>query len=488
MVTLVVCGASSARAQPIEVGAKSFTESAILGHMLRYLAEDAGAVTEFRSFPGSAVVFSALLAGEIDLYVEYTGTLRQELLAKLEIESDEDLLTALSKRGLALSKPIGFNNSYVMGVAGAVAEKHGLRRVSDLRTHPDLNVAVSSEFLDRGDGWSGLVDVYRLPQRARGIQHSLVYGALRTGAVDVTDLYATDPQIDALDLVPLRDDRNYFPRYDAVVLYRARLQELAPQALASMLRLEGAIDEDMMRRLNRRSEIGTDGQRVPPVVVARDAVGELFGVRGVKQPDSLLIRIAERTKEHAVLVSASMFVAVGLAVPLGAWAARSRTLAVSVLAATGIFQTIPSIALLVLLIAPFGIGAQTAIIALVLYSLLPIVRNTYAGLHGIPGELIESAEAIGLSRWQRLRWIELPLALPTILAGVKTSLIINIGTATLGGFISAGGYGQPIFTGITQNDFDRILEGALPAAVMAIAVQVAFDGLDKVVISKGLRR
>jgi osmoprotectant transport system permease protein len=183
-----------------------------------------------------------------------------------------------------------------------------------------------------------------------------------------------------------------------------------------------------------------------------------------------------------------MAVAIGLALPLGVLAAWSRVAAGPVLAATGILQTIPAIALLVLLIKPFGIGAQAAIVALVLYSLLPIVRNTHAGLTGIPGDLIESANAIGLSAWDRLRRVEIPLALPTILAGVKTAAVINVGTATLGGFISAGGYGQPIFTGITQNNFDKILEGAVPAALMAVAVQLGFDVLDRLVVARGLRR
>ena len=242
-----------------------------------------------------------------------------------------------------------------------------------------------------------------------------------------------------------------------------------------------------MRRLNERAEIGDSDGREEPRVIAADAIGDLFGIELEVGEAGLWSRLGARTREHLALVGTSMAVAILLAIPLGVLAARARSLSGPVLAGTGILQTIPAIALLVLLIRPFGIGAQTAIVALVLYSLLPIVRNTHAGIVGIPGDLIESAEAIGLTWWERLRRVELPLALPTMLAGVKTAAVINVGTATLGGFISAGGYGQPIFTGITQNNFDKILEGAVPAALMAVAVQLLFDGLDRLVVARGLR-
>ena len=468
------------------VGSKSFTESAILGNALRLLAEEAGAEAELKSFPGSSVVFAALRSGEIAAYPEYTGTLKRELLSELGLETDEALRAALAARGIEMSPPIGFNNSYAIGVTRETAERLALSRVSDLADH-DLKMAFSTEFMNRGDGWPGLKAAYGLGDNARGIEHSLAYEALASGAIEVTDLYATDAQIAAMDLVVLEDDRDYFPRYDAVVLYRRDLAESQPEVVESMLRLVGTIDESRMRSLNELAEIGRDGVRVDPGVVAAEAVNELFSLETSARVDPLWRRVLARTGEHLVLVGVSMTLAISVAVPLGVAAARWSVISGPVLGATGVLQTIPSIALLVLLIGPFGIGAKTAIIALLLYSLLPIVRNVHAGLTGIPGDLIESADAIGLSRWERLRRVELPLALPTVLAGVKTAAVINVGTATLGGFISAGGYGQPIFTGITQNNFDKILEGAVPAALMAIAVQFVFEGVDRAVVARGLR-
>ncbi len=132
-------------------------------------------------------------------------------------------------------------------------------------------------------------------------------------------------------------------------------------------------------------------------------------------------------------------------------------------------------------------GTATAIAALFLYSLLPIVRNTHTGLVGIDAALIDSADALGLPAGARLRLVELPLALPAILAGIKTSAVINIGTATLGALIGAGGYGQPILTGIRLDDMGLILEGAVPAAGLAIIAQLGFDALERRLVPKGLR-
>jgi osmoprotectant transport system permease protein len=134
-----------------------------------------------------------------------------------------------------------------------------------------------------------------------------------------------------------------------------------------------------------------------------------------------------------------------------------------------------------------GIGGPPAIAALFLYSLLPIIRNTHAGLTNIAPELIESADALGLTPGQRLRLIELSLAGRTILAGIKTSAVINIGTATLGALIGAGGYGQPILTGIRLDDTALILQGAIPAALLALAAQGTFELVERAVVPRGLR-
>lgn len=483
-------------APEVVVGSKTFTESVVLGEMLAQLARSAGAeALHRRELGGSTILFKALQRGDLDAYPEYTGTLIGELLADRHIRDMDELASVLAEDGLAMSEPIGFNNTYAIGVRRETAAKLGLETISDLRAHPELRMAFSNEFMDRADGWPGLRRAYALaPERVQGIAHDLAYRALAAGDVDVIDVYTTDAEIAYYDLAVLTDDRAYFPRYEAVVLYREDLRRRAPKALAAMLRLEGAIDAERMRGLNELAKIGRADpgdagrlRRVPAALVAREAVGELFDVVVEVHVESGLARLWRTTCEQAYLVAASMLLAVLAAVPIGVLAVRVRRLSAAVLGLVGICQTIPSLALLVLLIPLFGLTPETAIVALFLYSLLPIVRNTHAGIAGVSPDLLESADAIGLTSAQRLVRVELPIALPTILAGVKTAAVINVGTATLAALIGAGGYGQPILTGIRLDDFGLILQGAVPAAAMAIAAQFLFDGLERVIVSPGLR-
>jgi osmoprotectant transport system permease protein len=183
----------------------------------------------------------------------------------------------------------------------------------------------------------------------------------------------------------------------------------------------------------------------------------------------------------------SLTAAILISIPLGIIAFRRPRAGQAILGAVGIIQTVPALALLVFMIPLLGIGGPPAVVALFLYSLLPIVRNTHAGLAGVAEPLRRSAEAMGLSTGQRLRLVEMPLALPTILAGIKTSAVINIGTATLGALIGAGGYGQPILTGIRLDDLGLILEGAVPAAGLALMVQGAFELAERTLVPRGLR-
>jgi osmoprotectant transport system permease protein len=226
---------------------------------------------------------------------------------------------------------------------------------------------------------------------------------------------------------------------------------------------------------------------VPEGVVAADFARAAFGAAAPVEQESVLASVLRHTREHLALVAISLGAAIALAIPLGIASVRYARLGQVILSVTGLIQTIPALALLVFMIPPLGIGAPPAIAALFLYSLLPIVRNTHAGLNDIPDSLRESAEALGLPSGARLRRIELPLASRSILAGVKTSAVINIGTATLGALIGAGGYGQPILTGIRLDDVGLILQGAVPAALLALVVQGAFELAERGLVPRGLR-
>ncbi|MCA9270423.1 MAG: ABC transporter permease, partial [Planctomycetales bacterium] len=194
--------------------------------------------------------------------------------------------------------------------------------------------------------------------------------------------------------------------------------------------------------------------------------------------------------------------AIVVAIPLGVIAAKRPHAERLILTTAEVIQTIPSLALLVMLMYPIAelgdglervglpristLGPAPAIIALFLYSLLPIIRNTHAGITGIPGNLREAAEAIGLSSWAQLWQIELPMASRLIYAGVKTTTVINVGYATLGGLIGAGGYGQAIMEGLRKLDFGVMMEGAVPSAVMALVVKGLFELSERYVVPRGL--
>lgn len=479
---LIACaGAALAQGVPpaqVTIGSKNFTEGVILGEIGAGLAREAGLVVEHkRQLGGTRILWRALEDGAIDAYAEYTGTLADELL-QMPGADHAALRAALARRGLAMTAPVGFDNTYALGMRDERAQALGIATLSDLRAHPRLRIGLSNEFMSRADGWPGLRDAYRLPQRPDGLDHDLAYRALASDAIEVTDLYSTDAEIPYYQLRVLRDDRRYFPSYEAVYLYRADLATRAPAWIAALDGLAGRIDAATMQHLNARVKLDRETE-------SDVAAGWL----GIDAPDrsGRAARIGQRTREHLALVGVSLALALLVALPLGVFAARRPRLGQLVLAATGVLQTLPSLAVFVFMIPLFGIGAQPAIAALFLYSLLPIVRNTHAGLTGIPVELRETAAALGLPPRTRLWRVELPLALRTILAGVKTAAVINVGTATLGALIGAGGYGQPILTGIRLDDLGLILEGAVPAALLALLVQGGFEIVERVLTPRGLR-
>ncbi|GGC35384.1 amino acid ABC transporter permease [Novosphingobium marinum] len=471
----------STPARAEEVGSKKFTESVILGEIARIALEDAGIeASHRRELGGSRILWDALRTGEIDVYPDYTGTLRFEILSDLRLPDDAALHDALAARGLAMTAPLGFSNGYALAMRRDTAQRLAIGKISDLAAHPDLDIAVGNEFVARADGWRALSKAYGLGSLdVRGIDHDLAYRALAAGQIDLTDAYTTDAEIEAFDLVVLEDDRTFFPRYDAVYVYRSGLPDTAVRALDS---LSGSIDEARMRELNRMVRMEGMGE----TAAARLALGR--DNAGADAAPGRWKRIWDRTLEHLALVAIALAGALLVAIPLGVFAARRRKVGGAVMSATGLLQTIPSLALFVILIPVLGIGAAPTIAALFLYSLLPIVRNTHAGLTGISPTLIDSADALGLSRAARLRRIELPLALPTIMAGIKTAAVIAVGLATLGAIIGAGGYGQPILTGIRLNDTGTILEGAIPAAAMALAFEMLFNLVQRRVTPRGLKQ
>jgi len=470
------------RAEPVRIGSKQFTESVILGELALATAREAGVeAVHQRELGGTSILWAALLHGDIDVYPEYTGTLTHELLKNIPSDAGIPALRArLKPLGIGITDSLGFDNTYAIGMREDRAASLGISRISDLLAHADLRFGFSNEFMDREDGWPGLRRRYGLPQtQVRGLDHTLAYRAVASGAVDAIDLYSTDAEIPYYHLRTLEDDRHYFPRYEAVYLYRLQLEQSAPAFVSALRKLAGRIDENTMRQMNAKVKL--HGAKENAVVAA------FLGIRAEHGDSGFWSRLLQRSIEHIKLVVLSLGLAVLLAIPLGVLAAHLKRLGQLVIGLTGILQTVPSLAMFVFMIPLFGIGTWPAVAALFLYSLLPIVRNTHAGLVGIAPELRESAAALGLPRSVRLYRVELPLATRSILAGIKTAAVINVGTATLAALIGAGGYGQPILTGIRLDDIGLILEGAIPAALLALLVQGLFEGIERWLTPRGLR-
>ncbi|CAN5824506.1 glycine betaine ABC transporter substrate-binding protein [soil metagenome] len=474
--------ASTAQAQSSEalrIGSKRFTESYILAEVL---AQTAAPFTTAQpvvrqGLGNTAIVYEALRSGGIDMYAEYTGTIALEILKSDKPMSREAMSAALQPLGLGIGAPLGFNDGYALAMSAANADRLGIRNLSDLAKHPELKLGLSNEFIGRADGWKGLASTYGLPQSPTGLDHGLAYDAVKAKQVDVIDIYTTDAKIDSLGLRVLQDDRNYFPRYDAVVLYRLDVPTRFAKAWAAIGNLQGRIDERAMIAMNARAELQGAGFDV----IARDFlsggkadtaergfISKLFG------PD--LWRL---TRQHLLLVGISVGLALLIAVPLAIVVFPFVRLRAVVLGLTGLLQTVPSLALLAVLISLIGsIGTLPALIALTLYSLLPIMRNTVTGLTEVPEGVRQAGTALGMTHAQSMRLILLPLALPTLLAGVRTATTIAIGTATIAAFIGAGGYGERIVTGLALNDRALLVAGALPAAALALVSEAVFEVIE----------
>ena len=473
----LLAGYAAAQATDVVVGSKAFGESYLLAEMVAQTLEADGATVERRfGLGGTLISFEALRTGEIDVYPEYTGTIEEIILPSLGLDS----MAQLGEAGLVPLSPFGFDNTYAIAVRAVDADRWGLGSVADLRSRAELRVALSPEFRERADGWPGLASRYQLPHTAVGIEHGLAYRALADGAIDVTDAYSTDGELLRYDLRLLEDDAGYFPSYAALPLARADLDQQWRRSLES---LGGVLDADTMRELN--AQVAVEQRAVPEV--AREFLSRhgLTSARATATAGPWQ-DLARNTLVHLKLTGIALGAATVAGLGLALLVYRQPRLSRAILYAAGLIQTIPSIALLALLIPVAGIGERPAILALFLYSLLPIVRSAITALLTIDPLLRRVSLALGLTQLQQLRHVYVPLALPHVLAGLRVAAVISIGTATLAAFIGAGGLGDPIVTGLTLNDTGLILQGAVPAALLAIATELAFETLERALIPRHL--
>ncbi|MGJ7490742.1 glycine betaine ABC transporter substrate-binding protein [Variovorax sp. ZT4R33] len=477
---LMNAASASAQADALRIGSKRFTESYILAELLAQAAAPQlpTAPVLRQGLGNTAIVYEALRSGAIDVYAEYTGTIALEILKGDASMTREEMNARLAPLGLGVAVPLGFNDGYALAMRAADADRLQIATLGDLARHPELQLGLSNEFIGRADGWQGLAARYGFAQKPTGLDHGLAYDAIAARQIDVIDIYTTDAKIDHLGLRVLKDDRGYFPRYDALLLYRLDLPTRLPAAWAALQALQGRIDERAMIAMNARAEL----QGAAFDTIARDFLAggpASTGPRGfmAKLLGDDLGRLA---RQHLLLVAISVGLAIVLGVPLAVGVsahARARTL---VLGLAGLMQTVPSLALLAVLISWLGrIGTAPALMALTLYALLPIMRNTVTGLAEVPQGLRQAGTALGMTPAQGMQLVLLPLAAPTLIAGVRTATTIAIGTATIAAFIGAGGFGERIVTGLALNDRQLLLAGALPAAALALLSELAFEALER---------
>jgi osmoprotectant transport system substrate-binding protein/osmoprotectant transport system permease protein len=491
--------------RPVIVASKPFGESYLLAEMFAQLLEARGIRVDRRLGLGATeIAFGALAKGAIDVYPEYTGT---GLLAVLHERPASDpgevygrvARECLERFGVRWLPPLGFENTYAIAVRRETAERLRLRTLSDLaRAGPALRAGLTPDFIGRDDGLPGLRRAYGLRFReVRPLLAAVKYQALAAGQVDVIDGYSTDGLILKYDLVVLQDDRRFFPPYEAAAVTAPGLATRRPDAVAALTELSGLLREPAMRAFNRRVEV--DGEPVSRVAAdALAGLGLTHGAASAKRgtpraggPEGRAGLAAylwtERrtllalTARHVLLVAGSLAAAIALAVPLGLVLERARAGAEPVIRAVGVLQTIPGIALLAFMIPLLGIGVVPALVALFLYSLYPILRNTYTGVRDAAPEAVAAALALGMTPRQILRLVRLPLAAPLIMAGIRTAAVINVGTATLAAFIGAGGLGDPIASGLALSDTHMILSGALPAAALALVVDTLLGACERLV-------
>jgi len=491
----------------ITIGTKNFTEQIILGEIITQVIESEMNVPVIRRFNlgGTQLSFEALINGYIDIYPEYTGTgliviLKNEGVGDAKETHRRVQLEFRKRYRVEWMKPFGFNNTHALAVRHDDTRLKNVTKISELADFAsELRLGCPQEFLERPDGLRNLQQGYQLPFRSNaiiGLDPGLMYIAINDNHVDVINAFSTDGRIKAFNLRLLEDDRQFFPPYEAASIVRIHTLEQYPQLATTLDKLSGQISDEEMRQMN--FAVDDKGK------TAREVAYEFLVKKGLVVPremgkrvtakDPFLIyfwaqryHVLKLLKEHLYLTLVALTLAVIVSIPAGIALTRFEKIRGLVFTVINTFQTIPSLALLGFLVPVLGIGRLPAIVALFLYALLPLVRNTYTGIREIDPKIIEASQGIGLTNLQILRKVEMPIALPMIIAGIRTSTVIIVGTATLAALIGAGGLGDPIFRGISSVQMNTILLGAAPAALLAIFLDRLLQFCERRLVSKGLR-
>ena len=467
------------------VGSKRFAESYVLAELISKSIEDKvnTAIDRKLGLGSTGIVFNALKEGEIDLYPEYWGTLTQEILQSNQKLTLDQINQKLLPMGIKAGYFLGFNNTYALVISKKLANRLNIHTITDLRKTPNLRLGLSQEFLARKDGWSGLAKAYHLEIfRPVGLEHGLGYQAIANNQIDLIDAYSTDSMLINEEYELLRDDKDYFTSYEALLLYRITSVENKSEIREGLDQLRGALSEKTMRHLNAEVEIGGKS----PLEVVNNYLhqdGKSLQVEDTdnEEPIRSILRFLaffvtwdflRVTYQHVILVITSLGTAIMLGIPLGVWVYAQPKSGKYVLSCIGVIQTIPALALLsFLILLVHSIGFWPAFIALLLYALLPIIESTHSGLQLVDPAVKEASKALGAGFWIQLLKIELPLCSPSLFSGVQVAAVWTTGTATIAAFVGAGGYGERIAQGLSTNNTELMLEGAVPAAIFSLSVR-----------------
>jgi osmoprotectant transport system permease protein len=476
--------------ETITIGSKRFTESYVVGEILYKTIKNTHEVNvDLKPGMGNtAILFSALKNGQIDLYPDYSATISNEILKSDKRLSIAEINEGLKGYGIKAGVPLGFSNNFVLVMNKEKADSLGIKTISQLAKYKNLNLGLTQEFIARRDGWEGLKNTYQLPFRdLKGLDHGLAYDALNHKQVDVIVSYSTDPKLSSEAFTILKDDLEYFPSYDAIVLFRENFPTRAPISWQAIQGLQNTISEITIINLNKMGEIDKfKFSEIADIFLENKSINT--GHQLTLADEIFSRELMYLLVQHLYLVLMALTLASVVGVILGFIAYHSLHTKQFILGMVTIIYTIPSLALFAIFIALFNsIGTFPAVTALFLYSLLPIVRNTFTALEQINPDLRDIIALLGLSKWFALIKIEFPLALPTIMAGIKTSAILCVGTATIAALIGAGGLGDRIIQGLASNNNNLLLSGAIPAALLSLFIYYLFEIIERLIVPKDSR-
>lgn len=485
----------------IRIGSRDFPESVLVAEILSTSIEKFTDYKVDRKFHlgGVKVCLAAMQSNNLDIYPDYTGSLIHNVLG--EHDRNQYLVNYIKmalneKYDFSITESLGFENSFVLAVRKSFAKKYNLETLSDLASllssnkelAQNIRVAFKHSFLKRPDGYKMLQDIYAFDfQKLMALEYNIAYQNLKENRIDVIDAFSTDSRLKDPELTALKDDRNALIPYSSVYVYRNKLKQNFPEIMKIQKLLDESLTNEKMLELNSRIEAGEPYKQVAESFIAElehepgfldlsDDASLSFWQKRLKQDLPLL---AKAFLQHLRLAAVASLLASFIGIFIGIFISYRKKLAKLVLGFISVTQTIPSLALLALLIPFVGLGFYPAVIALFIYALLPVIQNTYTGITTIPYKYIELANAIALKESQILFRVKLPMALSFILAGVRTSIVICIGTATLATFVGAGGLGDLIKAGIDLNSNYMIALGAVPAALLALSVSITLTKFER---------